>query len=419
MSSSCKRKYYGDELDRRVQLKEEILKMRFEEIYEQFKEKKLSCDTPAQILGISVRTFLRKRDRFEDPDFAGQWDLRLNKKPRHAAEDAEISLLTLMYKARFKEFTAKHFYKHYQRSEAPHKRSYNWVRLKLQEHNLLSKSARGGPHRLRRERAQMAGMLLHQDASTHEWVPGQKWDLVATLEDATSQITSLFFVREEGSYSSLLGLYETISRYGVFCTLYTDRGSHYAYTPTSGGKVDKTRPTQVGQALRRLGIMHKHAYSPQARGRSERAFGTLQGRLPKELALRGITSMDEANLYLKEDYIREYNEEFSVKAGSDKSAYHAFLDQAQLMEACSERYAREVQNDNTVRFEGKILQIEENERRPHYVRCAVEVRKYLDQSLGIFYGPLCIGRYNRLGESLKGASLELPTGFTAHPSLAA
>ena len=403
-----------------VRLKEDILKMRFKEIYEQFKAKALSCHEAAMILGISERTFLRKRNRFEDPEFKEQWDLRLGKKPRHSAADAEVELLTQMYKDRFKDFTAKHFYQHYKRADTPHKkRSYNWVRLTLQEKNLLLKSSRGGPHRLRRERALMEGMLVHQDASTHEWVPGQKWDLVATLDDATSKITSLFFVEEEGTYSSLRGLYETVSVYGIFCALYTDRGSHYAYTPEAGGKVDKTKPTQVGRALKRVGIIHKHAYSPQARGRSERMFGTLQGRLPKELALRGITDMEAANRYLREEYIKAHNEEFSVKAESQKSAYHPWIDTVQLWEAFSERYEREVQNDNTVRFEGKILQIQKNDSRPHYVRCGVEVRKYLDQSLGVFYGPLCIGRYNQAGEAINDSSYEFSTGFTAIPSLAA
>lgn len=403
-----------------VRLKEDILKMRFEEIYGQFKGKQLSCSEAAMILGMSERTFLRKRDRFEDPEFKGQWDLRLGKKPRHTAEDIEILLLTKMYNERFTDFTAKHFYQHYKRASEPQKkRSYNWVRMTLQKAGLLTKSSRGGPHRLRRERALMEGMLLHQDASTHEWVPGKKWDLVATLDDATSKITSLFFVDEEGTYSSLRGLYETVSVYGLFCTLYTDRGSHYAYTPEAGGKVDKTKPTQVGKALKRMGIVHKHAYSPQARGRSERLFGTLQGRLPKELALRGIQTMEEANKYLREEYIKEHNVEFGIKACSEKRAYHPWLDKDRLFEELSERYEREVQNDNTVRFEGKILQIAKNETRPHYVRCGVEVRKYLDQSLGVFYGPQCIGRYSRTGENLEIGRHELSTGSTAHPSFAA
>ncbi len=142
---------------------------------------------------------------------------------------------------------------------------------------------------------------------------GQGWDLVVTMDDATSGVYSGFFVEEEGTWSSLRGVAETVKVQGLFDSLYTDRGSHYWHTPEAGGKVDKDKPTQFGRAMGELGIEMIAAYSPQARGRSERLFGTLQGRLPQELARAGITDMDEANEFLK-DFWPRFNAAFAVEA---------------------------------------------------------------------------------------------------------
>jgi hypothetical protein len=399
-----------------VKLKEDILKMRFEDIYGDFKGGRLSCREAAMVLGISERTFLRKRNRFNEEDFVGQWDRRLGKRPSNTCADEEIAYLTKLYKSRFEGFSVKHFYGFYRREKealgALH-RSYNWCRMTLQKTGVLSKGKRGGPHRQRRERKPMPGMMLHQDASTHEWVRGQTWDLVATLDDADSRVTSLFFVEQEGTASSLRGVFETVSVYGLFCSLYTDRGSHYAYTPEAGGKVDKSNPTAFGRILRRLGIQHIHAYSPQARGRSERLFATLQGRLPKELAMAGIKTMEEANRYLREVYLPRHNEEFMVKPTEEgKSAYKVWGDLESLKEEMSLREERIVQNDNTVRYEGLILQIPPSETRYHYAKAPVEVRKYLDGSLAVFYGHVRLGRYLPTGQPK--AEVATPMGGVPH-----
>ena len=153
-------------------------------------------------------------------------------------------------------------------------------------------------------------MMLHQDGSTHEWVPGRWWDLIGTLDDTAGEFYSAFFVAEEGTLSSFRGLYEVIAAKGLFCSLYTDRGSHYQHTPDAGGKVDKDNPTQVGRALVQPGIELIPAYSPEARGRSERMFGTLQKRLPRELRLAGITDMEVASRFLEEHYLPQHNARF-------------------------------------------------------------------------------------------------------------
>lgn len=263
---------------------------------------------------------------------------------------------------------------------------------------LVKKSKRGGDHRLRRERRPMTGMMIHQDGSTHEWITalGYNIDLIITLDDASSEITSGFFVPQEGTWSTFRGIKETVENYGLFCSFYTDRGSHYWYTPEAGGKVDKHQLTQVGRALKQFGIQHIAAYSPQARGRSERMFGTLQNRLPQELTLAGITTMDAANEYLKSIYLPRHNEQFSVKPKEEKTAYTPWIG-LDINEILCIQEERVVQNDNTVIFEKLRLQIQKDDLRHHYVRTTIQVRQYADDSLGLFFGNRCLGRFDGYG----------------------
>lgn len=385
---------------KKAELKEGVLKMRFEEVYDRFQKHRLTTEEASELLGVCSRTFLRLRMRYEEEGFEGLYDRRLGKASPHRANEAEVKRITKLYAEKYRGFNVKHFHEFACREHGL-RYGYTWTKTQLERVGLVRRSKRGGDHRLRRDRRPMAGMMLHQDGSTHEWIPGlgHNVDLIVTMDDATSMITSAFFVEQEGTESSMKGLQETIEKYGLFCSLYTDRGSHYAYTPEAGGKVDKSVLTQVGRALRQLGIHHIFAYSPQARGRSERLFGTLQGRLPKELALKGITTLDGANSYLKEVYLPLHNEQFTVKAREDKSAYLPWAGD-QLKEIFCLQEERVVQNDNTVSYKGKRLQIGKDDLRHHYVRTTVQIREYLDETLSIYYGPRCIGSYNKGGESL-------------------
>lgn len=246
----------------------------------------------------------------------------------------------------------------------------------------------------------MRGMMIHQDGSTHEWIPGAKWDLIVTMDDATSEIYSAFFVEEEGTVSSLRGVKDVISNHGLFCTFYSDRGSHYFYTPEAGGKVDKNNLTQFGRALKQLNINHVAAYSPQARGRSERMFGTLQGRLPQEFALEGIKTMEEANKYMIDVYLPRHNKNFTVEPELGKSAFMPTVG-IDLDNVLCIQEDRVVQNDNTVRYNNITLQIPANEFRHHFVKANVKVNKYLDDTMAIFHGPMVIGRYDNKGNIIK------------------
>ena len=238
--------------------------------------------------------------------------------------------------------------------------------------------------------------MLHQDGSTHEWVPGCQWDLIVTLDDATTEIYSAFFVEEEGTMSSLRGLQEVIETQGLFSSLYTDRGSHYWLTEEAGGRVDKTRLTQVHRALQQLGITLIPAYSPEARGRSERVFRTVQDRLPKELALTGITEMAAANRYLAERFLPTYNRRFAVPAPEAGTSFVPWIGPP-LAEILCVQEARVVANDNTVRYQGLSLQIPQDTHRFHYVKVTVRVHEYPDGTLAVFHGPRCLARYHADG----------------------
>ena len=284
---------------RRTEQLQGLRLMKFEDVYGRCYGGDLSQVEASEILGVSERTFRRWRDRYEAEGAEGLYDRRLGRvSARRAAVDTVARVLEL-FETRYRDFTAKHFH---EKLVAEHGfgLSYNWLRLTLQAHGRVRPAPRRGAHRRKRPRRPMAGMMLHQDGSSHEWVAGQWWDLIVTLDDATSEVYSGFFVAEEGTMSTFRALGEVIAATGLFCSLYTDRGSHYWHTPEAGGGVDKDNPTQVGRALDQLGIELIPAYSPEARGRSERMFGTLQRRLPQELRLAGISTMEDANRFLKE-----------------------------------------------------------------------------------------------------------------------
>lgn len=386
---------------KRTQVKEEVLKMKFEDIYERYQKRKLTTEEAAEILGISVSTFYRKRERFEEEGFEGQFDLRLGRPSPQRSADREVKFITRLYAEKYRGFSVKHFHEFAVKDHGL-KYGYTWTKSQLEKSGLIKKGKRGGDHRLRRERRPMAGMMLHQDGSTHRWLPhlDHSLDLIVSLDDATSRITSAFLVEQEGSLSSLKGIRETIEDNGLFCSLYTDRGSHYWLTPKAGGKVDKGNLTQVGRALRQLGIRHIAAYSPQARGRSERLFGTLQDRLPKEFTLKGMQTLEEANRYLREEYIPRHNERFSVPAKEEKSAFVPYI-RANLKDILCIQEERLVQNDNTVRYNGLILQIPSNDMRHHYVRTTITVHVYEDKTMAVFYGHLCLGEYDEKGNLMK------------------
>jgi len=382
----------------RTEVLQGVRHMKFEEVYERSQRRQLSQAEAASILGMSERTFRRWRERFEAEGAEGLYDRRLGKlSGRRVPVDTVIEVLEL-FDTRYWDYTARHFWEKLV-EEHGFSRSYNWVRLTLQAHGRKKAAPRRGAHRRKRPRRPLPGMMLHQDGSRHQWVAGQEWDLIVTMDDATSEIYSAFFVAEEGTMSSFAALFEVISASGLFCALYVDRASHYWHTPEAGGKVDKERPTQVSRALAQLGIELIPAYSPEARGRSERMFGTLQNRLPQELRSAGIETMDEANRFLKEHYLPRHNTRFGQAPEGEGTAFVPFA--GELADMLCVQEERVVGNDNTVRYHGRALQIPAHAHRRHFVKASVRVHEYPDATLAVFHGPLRLARYHHDGTPIQ------------------
>src|SRR3954467_10043957 len=368
----------------------EVRMARIIDAIELHRKKKLSCVEAGALLGMSERHFRRLRDAYEERGAEGIIDRRRGRVSGRRAGGDEIAWVVEEFRTRYFDFTAKHFHEAIQgrpmAEGQPFGRSYTWTKSVLQQRGLVTKAPKRSAHRKKRARRPLPGMLLFQDGSQHAWLPqGPPLDLVVTLDDATSAILSAFVVEDEGTASSFVGLKETIVAHGLFSALYTDRGSHYFHTPTAGEPVDKTRLTQVGRALVQLGVKHIPSYTPEGRGRMERLFGTLQSRLPALMRRGGIAAIGAANRWLATVYIPHHNARFAVAPAEEGTAFVPFV--GVLDDILCVQKERVVRNDNTVRYEGRVLQIPEQRHRRHFVKANVRVHEYPDGRLAIFPGP--------------------------------
>jgi len=370
--------------------------MRFLDILGRYEAAEFNQLEAAELLGVSERTFRRWQARYEEDGEAGLVDRRLGKASGKRVPVDRAQEVESLYRQRYAGFRAKHFHEHLVKDHG-FAWGYTWTKTFLQSRGLLAKAPRKGAHRRKRERRPLPGMMLHQDGSRHVWLEGRPaLDLIVTLDDATGAIYSAFLVEEEGTASTFRALKETFGAHGLPMSLYTDRGSHYFHTAEAGGKIDRSRLTQVGRALEQLGVEHIGAYSPQARGRSERAFQTLQERLVKELKLAGITSIEAANAFIREVYLPAHNERFALAPAQPGSAFTA-IPGVDLDEILCVQEERQVGNDNCVSYRTLKLQIPESPLRPHFVKARVRVLLYPDGSHAVFHGPRCIGRYDETG----------------------
>jgi transposase InsO family protein len=378
----------------------EIRMARIVDAIGRYRHGRLSCVDAALALGMSERHFRRLRDTYEAEGAEGLIDKRRGRVSGRGAGVDEIEWVIEAFTTHYFDCNAKHFHEAItavpRPNGLPFARGYTWTKSLLQQRGLTSRAKLRGVHRKKRVRKPLPGMMLFQDGSTHTWLVGQPpLDLIVTMDDATSEIYSIFLVGEEGTASSFEGLRETIERHGLFSSFYTDRGSHYFSTPEADGKVDQVNLTQVGRALEQLGIEHIPSYSPQGRGRMERVFGTLQGRLPQELRMAGITTLEAANLWLATTYGAAHNARFGVKAAEEGTAFVPFV--GELANILCLHSGRVVGNDNCVRYQGLTLQIPEQAHKRHFVRAKVRVHEYQDGSLALFQGPRCLARYTADG----------------------
>jgi transposase len=371
---------------------------KFEELLRRWDRGELSGSEAGELLGCSERQFRRYRRRYEEDGLEGLADRRLGKASARRIAVDEVMWMVGQYESHYAGWNVKHFHEHLQARHGV-RWSYSWVKTKLQAADLVPRvRRRGTAHRRKRERKPCEGMMLHQDGSRAVWLAGQPaLDLIVTMDDATSTLYSAVLVAEESTASTFRGLLEVFESKGLPLSFYTDRGSHYFVTVKAGETVDRGRLTQVGWALKRLGIEHIAAYSPQARGRSERMFGTLQDRLIKELAQAGIRDIEIANRWLREVYLPAHNRRFARPPAVAQSAFVAAPDRIALVEALCVQEERVVERDNTVSWRKLKLQLPDSPLRHHWVKARVRVHQYPDGQLALFHGPACIARYDALG----------------------
>jgi transposase len=386
--------YSASEMERMMKVQDVLLKAM---------AKKITWWAAAEILGVSDRTMRRWRERLQEHGYVGLGDRRKGKPSPKRIPIATMEELLRLYREEYYDLNMRHFHEKL-RDEHDIRVSYTSVQNALQGAGLVAKRHKRGPHRRRRPRRAMPGMLLHIDGSKHRWLNDDRWyDLIVILDDATSEIYYAQLVEEESTRTVMAGLREVIETEGLFCALYSDRGSHFFVTVKEGEKGDKDRPTQVGRAMKELGVQMIAAYSPQARGRSERSFGTWQGRLPQELRLAGISTVEGANGFLRDRYIQEFNGKFSVPAAEKGTAFRR-MGRTDLNWIFTVQTERVVAKDNTVAMKNRLWQIDKTRFRNSLAGCTVTIHEHLDETVSIRYGPHVVGRYSSTGEKLISAT---------------
>jgi transposase len=383
--------YSAAETERMMKLQEVLLKAM---------AKKIRWWDAAEIIGVTDRTMRRWRERLEAEGYSGLVDRRKGKPSDKRVPLARVEEVLRLYREVYFDLNIRHFHEKLS-EEHDIELSYTWVQKALQGAGLVARGKRRGKHRRRRERRPLSGMLLHIDGSKHQWFGDERWyDLIVILDDATSEIYYAQLVEEESTRTVMAGLREVIETQGLFCALYSDRGSHFFVTPKAGEKVDKHRLTQVGRAMKELGVQMIPAYSPQARGRSERSFGTWQGRLPQELRLAGITTVEQANAFLRERYIAEFNQKFTVVAPQNGTAFRR-TSRSDLNWIFTVQTERVVDQDNTVAIGDRHWQLEKSRFRSTLAGCTVTIHEHLDAAVSIRFGPHTVGRYTARGQPVQ------------------
>lgn len=383
--------------------------MKRQEIILRAYAKKISWIEAASILGMSCRHLRRIREKYEEVGFDGLFDRRRGKQSPKRIPVEVVEEVLRLYREDYFDFNVRHFV---EKLNDQHSigLSYTWVKNLLQGAGLVTRDGPRQKHRRRRERKPIKGMMLHIDGSHHQWFGDERWhDLICLLDDADSEVYYAQLVEAESTATCLRAIREVVERRGLFCSLYSDRASHFWLTPKAGEPVDRQILTQLGRALRELGIRMIPAYSPQARGRGERNFRTWQGRLPQELRIRGITTPEEANRFLRRSYIKEFNRRFKTEAAEREQTAFMPCSRSDLDRVFSIQTDRTVNRDNTIKYKNLVLQIDQPGWRRSMEGCRVTVYQHLDGSITIGYGPQQLGRYTASGQaSAKKKAVEMP-----------
>ncbi|MFC1808002.1 ISNCY family transposase [Candidatus Omnitrophota bacterium] len=380
--------------------------MKIQEVILRAASKQILWIEAADIIGVSYRTMKRWKARYEQYGYDGAFDRRMRKPSSKKVPLNEVETILSLYADKYMGFNVAHF--HEKLPNHGIKRGYTFVKTLLQTAGFAKKAQKRGKHRRKRPRKPLVGMMLHLDGSPHQWIPdlpGQSFDLLVLMDDANNRVYDMMLVKEEDTLSCMELLKGCVKKHGIFCSLYSDRASHFFLTPKAGESVKQNHLTQVGRALNELGVTMIPAYSPEARGRSEREFRTLQGRIPNELKLHGIKTLEEANRFLRGSYIKELNKRFMVLPEESGSAFIPVAKHINLDLIFSIKEQRSVNPDNTISFKRHILQIDKSPLRISFAKCKVMVHLHTNNTISIAFGPHIVGRYDTSGNSLK----KLPT----------
>lgn len=373
--------------------------MKLQEVIMRAMAKKIKWYEAADILGISYRQMRRMKERWEEHGYDGLFDRRRGTPSPKRVPLATVQEVVRLYQEQYHDFNVKHFHEKLQ-SEHQISLSYTWVKTALQTAGLIRRGHKHSKHRKRREPRPLPGMMLHIDGSKHKWFgDGCYYDLIVVLDDATNEIYYAQLVAEESTFTIMAALREVIEKKGLFCCVYCDRASHFFLTPKAGERVADKHLTQVGRAMAELNIRLIPAYSPEARGRSERNFRTWQGRLPQELRIRGLQTLAAANEFLRTSYITEFNAKFTRAARQSGTAFTT-CHRKDLELVFALQHERTVARDNTVTYGNRVLQIEKSKWRFSLAGCKVKVYEQANQTLSIGYGPHIVGRYDNAGAPL-------------------
>ena len=358
----------------------------------------------AEILGLSTRTMRRYRAGLEKWGYDGLMDRRRRRPSLRAVPVEEVKRILGLYRERYRGWNVRHFHQTVRREHGV-KLSYTFVKQALQGAGLVSKSKARGRHRRRRERKACFGEMLHIDGSKHAWLralEGEKQTLISVIDDATSRLLYSQLWPEESTEAVMVALREVVGRHGIPASVYTDRASWAFETPKAGQAVSKTRLTQVGEVLKKLGVEHIPSYSPQGRGRSERMNGTLQGRLVNELEACGARTLEAANRFIRDRYLETHNQAFAIPPQDPASAFVP-CDGADLNEIFCREVVRTVGRDNVVTCGKLALQISKQPGRRTCAGLAVTVKQHLDGCWSVHRGTQILGRYDQRGRPVATA----------------
>lgn len=365
--------------------------MKIQDVFSKADSGKLLWKEVAEILHVDDRTIRRWKQTREINGYEGLLDRRTRRPSSKRAPDSVRNKVLQLYRDVFTDWNMKHFHEQLAQYGIGYK--YTWVKNLLQGAGFVEVRSRRSPHRKKRERKPLVGMMLHIDGSQHSWIPllqGHQ-DLIVVMDDANNDVYYAQLVPEENTRECLLALRHVVKTKGIFCSLYSDRATHFFHSPEAGQPVS-TNLTQVGRALNELGIQIIPAYSPEARGRSERLFETWQGRLPNELKLHGIQSVQEANRYILESFLPWHRKNLIKPTIQKATAFTPYRGTSlNLIFAVKEQ--RTVACDNTIRWNNQTFQIQPSKFRISFAKCKVTVHEHLDHSITITFGPHIIAKF--------------------------